>query len=177
MERVATCEPSDCHPTSLPEAMFVDRFISIFRTRRNKTACWRHAAGDRSLIPPNHDQCDGFHRAASAFSGSSTSRPARPNRESIASPSRQKPAPAAGSRAIRTMSQPGATCVSLARVASRSQRLTRFLTTAPPRRLLTTKPKRLWERPFSAARSTSKGWDHDRPNCRTCWNSCLWTRR
>ena len=57
-------------------------------------------------------------------------------------------------RAMKMASQPGFTWVSL--TASRSLRLTLFLTTAFPTRLLTKKPKRLRSSPLDRKRITKK---------------------
>ncbi len=87
--------------------------------------------------------------------------PARPVSAANASRSSAKPFPSAGPRAMTITSHPGATGSSL--TMARNRRLSRFRTTALPRRLPTAKPKRLLTPPFGRTRRARRGDDHDLP--------------
>jgi hypothetical protein len=58
---------------------------------------------------------------------------------------------------MKTKSQLPATSSCFNRAASRSNRLTRFRTTAPPILRLTEKPKRLWSQVLGKAINTNMG--------------------
>lgn len=101
--------------------------------------------------------------------------PERLSKDSNAPRISQKPALAAGDRAISTRSQPP--FVGIIRAASLIHRFNRFLRTALPRRLLTEKPKRLTSMPLGKTRKASKGLPQDLPIRHTSMKRTFLARR
>jgi hypothetical protein len=172
---MATGNPPGAHPAAADQAVFLDRLLGVAGTRGLIAARRRQPAEDDS-IEPNEPDADCLHEVVGP-----PSTPPRVNSRRRVPTSASWSASTSGGRAMMRTSQPGWNEGAITLSASRSRRLTRLRTTAPPSLRPVDSPNRVVSRSVRRKRAMRSGWDRLVPllwiAAKSCGRESITSRR
>src|SRR5215210_4882447 len=163
---MASSDPSRAHPAALEEAVPLDRLLGIARAGRLEPAR-RGKESEHDAVEPDEPDPDALHVAVGP-----PSTPPRPSSRRNAPTSASWPASTTAGRAMMRTSQPGWNEGAITLSASRSRRLTRLRTTAPPSFRPVASPNRVVSRSVRRNRAARYVWDRLVPRAWNAAKSC-----
>ena len=164
--RVASRDPLHSHPAAPEQPVAIDGLLRVARAGRLVAAAGRHP-GEHDSVQPDEPDPDLLHVAA----GPPSTPPRWRSRRSAPTRVSWSASTIAGLAMMRT-SQPGWNEGAIALSASRSRRLTRLRTTAPPSLRPVESPNRVVSRSVRRNRAVKRGLDLLSPEPCTAAKSC-----